>query len=469
MVGIAIRFDLGRYHANPWGSNVNDAASEWPPSPWRLLRALYSTARTNVTLGDRRAAIDRALETLASAPHPVFVLPAVAAAHTRHYMPESSYSERRPGDTAKVLDGFLAVDPQVEFVAWWDVALDAQAADALDAVASKLGYLGRSESVCSARMVAGAGPDNPTAAPLESSDPPDRELDLVDLLCPRPGQPLEALAVSVTELRKQRRLTPPGAERVTYTVAREEPHAKRPPAVKIDESPTLALYRLRGSARPGITEAMAAGQALRSALQHIYGDRNDGAASPTFSGRSGERPRSDQHRHAHYLALPDKQNRRIERLVVWAPEGFGPKEVEALAGLTHLSMHEIPEHLPTALAALASEHKLQLAELLGPATSWRSVTPFGLVRHPKRRRGEILDSPEDQVRRELAHRGLPEPKHVSLERGSWHRFRSSKMGQPRLERANVFGVHLRFSEPVQGPLALGAFCHFGLGLFGPVG
>lgn len=208
------------------------------------------------------------------------------------------------------------------------------------------------------------------------------------------------------------------------------------------------------------------GQALRGALQSRYGARNGGVASPTFSGRRGDEPRGDQHRHAHYLALPDLRGPRVGRLVVWAPEGFGAREVEALAGVSYLSMHEISERMPTALVALATESELRLRELLGPAQSWRSITPFGLVRHPKPRRGQLLDSPADQVRRELAQRGLPLPDEVILERGSWHRFRSSKAGQSRLDRAGVFGIRLRFSERVPGPLALGAFSHFGLGLFG---
>lgn len=465
MLGLEISFDLGRYHANPWGSHVNDAATEWPPSPWRLIRALYSTARTNVNLAQRRTVIDRALQALMDAPPPVFELPAVSAAHTRHYMPKANYSALHPGDTAKVLDGFLAVDPRTPLAAWWDTALDAEAADALSAVARGLGYLGRSESVCSARIVAGAGPRRVSAAPADSVETHDDEWELVDLLCPQRGQPIDTLAVSVTEMRRSRRLIPPGALHVTYSVSRVEV----PPATErikaVDAPPTLAVFRLRGSGRAAITEAVAVGQALRSALQHEFGARNGGVASPTFSGRRGDEPRSDQHRHAHYLALTGDEGPRVDRLVVWAPEGFGAHEVEALAGVSYLKMREIPERLPTALVALATESELRLRKLLGPARSWRSVTPFGLVRHPKVRGGQLLDSPADQVRRELAQRGLPEPDRVILERGSWHRFRSSKVGRSRLERAALFGIRLAFSEPVPGPLALGAFSHFGLGLF----
>lgn len=470
MIGLAIRFELGRYHANPWGAHVNDAATEWPPSPWRLLRALYSTARTNVGLLGQQAALDRALQTLMAAPPPVFELPAVSSGHTRHYMPLLSYSPIHTGATAKILDGFIAVDSQAELTAWWDTALDAEANDALARVARALSYLGRSESVCSARMVAGMGPEQISAAPAHSLDTHKGEWELVDLLCPSQDQPLDTLTASVTELRKNRHLTPPGTKRITYAVLRPEPPVRHAPRRSFDARPTLALLRLQGPGRPAITEAVAVGQALRGALQSVYGRRNGETTSPTFSGRRGDEPRDDQHRHAHYLALPGSHGQRIDRLVVWAPEGLGSAEVEALAGITCLrysSTHDQPERLPIALATLALQSDLRLPRLIGPCRSWRSLTPFGLVRHPKTRSGKQIDSPEDQVRRELTLRGFPEPEDVGLERGSWHRFRSSKVGQSRLERTRVFGVRLRFSEPIIGPLALGAYSHFGLGLFTP--
>lgn len=466
MVGIGISFELGRYHANPWGANVNDAATELPPSPWRLLRALYATARTDVRLEARRAAIDRALVTLVDAPPPVFELPPTAPAHTRHYVPLASYTERRPNAKARLLDGFLAIDPDAELTVWWDVALDADEADALAQTVRSLGYLGRSESVCSARLLTGAGPAQPSAEPAHAGAH-ESDWELVELLCPRRGSGIEPLAVSVTDMRRSRRLTPADSERVTYAVARPGSSVQRRTQRTQDASPTLALFSLRGSSRPAITEAVVLGQALRAALQNVYGARNDGASSPTFSGRGGDRPRTDQHRHSHYLTLPDRRSRRVERLAVWAPEGFGPTEVEALADASYLSVPGIPERLPLALAALAREPELQLPGLLGPARSWRSATPFGLVRHPKVRGGEPRDSPADQVRRELACRGLPAPREVGPLPGAWHRFRSTRAGQSRLMRASVLGVQLEFDEPVSGPLALGALCHFGLGLFTP--
>jgi len=404
------------------------------------------------------------LQALLDAPAPVYQLPQALPGHTRHYIPTASYSPAKPGETAKVIDSYLALDPDAPLRVWWDVDLDAEAAGALTAVASAVGYLGRSESICAMRFSIEPVPHEadlarPLAADEGGAGP------LTQLLCPEPGQTLESIAVSVTQLRKQRRVMPPGAQRVAYALpSMPEPVPERRHSGL--DRPTLGVLRLRGGSRPSITEAVAVGQALRAALQARYGDSNGKAASSTFSGRAGNLPRADQHRHAHFLSAPGKEGRRIDRLYVWAPEGFGEGEVAALAGLTYIRLHELPS-LQCALVGLGTAEELKLPDLVGPATAWRSLTPFGLVRHPKRRRGTLLDGPEDQVRCELEHRGLPGPAEVELQKGSWHRFRSSKAGGSRLERASLFGVKLRFDHPVPGPLTLGALSHYGLGLMVP--
>src|SRR5258708_31325108 len=36
-------FPLGRFHATPWRANpFDDPYGEWPPSPWRLVRAIVA-------------------------------------------------------------------------------------------------------------------------------------------------------------------------------------------------------------------------------------------------------------------------------------------------------------------------------------------------------------------------------------------------------------------------------------------
>ena len=43
MPNLVFRFPAGHYHATPWGNHVNEGLIEWPPSPWRVVRALLAT------------------------------------------------------------------------------------------------------------------------------------------------------------------------------------------------------------------------------------------------------------------------------------------------------------------------------------------------------------------------------------------------------------------------------------------
>lgn len=467
MVGIGIRFDLGRYHATPWAANVNDATVEWPPSPWRLIRALYATGRTHVGLARRQADVDRVLTELIRSGPPTFRLPPAAAAHTRHYMPRTNYSFTSPGNTSKVLDGFLALDPAAMVEVWWNHELDHDERAVLSALAGALPYVGRSESVCSATVLDEAPQAEPDALPLAQATG-NGDYEVVDLLCVDPDQPLDTVSMSVTELRRRRLRLPPGARRVRYAVRLQAPAATAHERRSALARPEIAVFRLRGGDRPAMTEAVMVGQVLRKAIQCRYGEGNERQASPTFSGHAGDRPRNDQHQHAHYFSTPDRHSKRIDRLVVWAPEGFGPAELEALERVTFLKFPGYPNPTPCALVAVGNPDTLEPLPIAGRSRRWRSLTPFGLVRHPKRRRGEIVDSPVDQVLAELRCRErFPEVEDVRLVKGPWHRYRSSKVGNTRLERARLYGVEIEFAEVVEGPVAIGALCHYGLGLFEP--
>lgn len=468
MIGLEIYFDLGRYHANPWTANVNDGQVEWPPSPWRVLRALYSAAHSNVALAVDHEAFTRGLRSLIDAPSPIFQLPPVTAGHTRHYIPKTDYSPLKPGATTKLLDAFLAVDPATPMWIWWEATPDAEAIDALRLAVRGIGYLGRSESVCSVALHTEREPsaEGVTVAPADEGAAEDHEL--IDLLCVDPGESVERVKVSITQLRRDKQHRPPGTSLVAYPVPPPFVQAgSRRAGRSAGATPTVATYRVRGTDRPALTDAVAIGQTVRKALQSRFGQATGGRASPTFSGREGDRPRASQHLHAHFMALPDRHGRRVDRLVVWAPEGFGAEEIHALATLTWLPRRDSKQGLRCALATLGRDTDLVLPELLDSAGTWQSLTPFGLVRHPKRRNGTIVDGAEEQIVRELGYRGFPEPAAVTLIKGSWHRFRSSKAGTSRLERASLVGARVEFSEPVRGPIAVGALSHYGLGVFTP--
>ena len=147
MFALVFRFPASRYHATPWGRNVNEADVAWPPEPWRLLRALIASYwrkgdRARWSENDLASLIDTLAGSL-----PEYSLPTGAIhAHTRHYMPTGGLDKGRP-KTTLVFDAFLRLPSGSTLVAAWPrVALEPEAFALAADLAHAIGYLGRAES-----------------------------------------------------------------------------------------------------------------------------------------------------------------------------------------------------------------------------------------------------------------------------------------------------------------------------------
>jgi CRISPR-associated protein Csb2 len=464
VIGLAVTFDLGRVHATPWGTHVNEAVSEWPPSPWRIMRALLAASYAHADLIEARPVLRRVLGRLAAAPPPVYVLPPTNPAHTRHWYPLPAWSPSAGDKTSLVVDAFLAIDPASELCVCWDTELQADERETLERVAAAVGYLGRSESVCTVRVV-DALTGEPNAMPADAAPDWADGARTVDLWTVSPEH-VDALDTSIADLRRAKRLTPDGVQRVPYVV--REPHASPEVARPADDRPTLAHLRMRGGARPALVDTIEVAHVLRAALQKRFDVLVGGGRSPVFSGHTADGAvRRDQHQHAHYLVGSDRGQRRADHLWIWAPGGLGPDELGAIASLRELRFRDVPEPCRVALVALGDTRSLVIPRLMGPSTTWRSVTPFVLPRHQKVRGGRVVDGPVEQIERELAYRGLPRPAEIELVRGSWSTFKVTRPGVSRRSARRSVGALIRFREPVLGPIVVGAYSHFGLGRFEP--
>lgn len=467
-VRLRVTFDLGRYHATPWGAHVNDGEVEWPPSPWRLVRALLAVSRTHVELAALRPAIDRGLQALIDAPPPSYVLPPSRASHTRHFVPSRKWLPTTPKEMKLLLDGFRVLDANVALEAWWRADLEPDELVALGETARRLAYLGRSESLCTATLQAAAAPASYHAVPLSQTTEPGAG-ELRELLCFETGATLEETAgVSVSQLRRERRRAPALTRHVSYLISEPLDPAPARRAPRGAARPTLARLRIVGADRPGLHEAIVVAEVARRALQSIYGRADQNATSTVFSGRDGDRMRTDQHAHAHYLLTSDPGSVRVDHLTVWAPEGFGPHEVAALAQLTELrDARAWPQPLRIALTALGTPDTIALPDLCAHTHCWRTLTPIVLTRHAKRRAGQTVDGPAQQIARELELRGLPRARRITRLDGAWHEFRAQRPTGRRASPAALVGARIELAAPTRGPIALGALAHFGLGLLVP--
>ena len=106
MTTIRLVFAAARYHATPWGRHVNEGVAEWPPSPYRLLRALYDVWQRKC-FELPAAAVEAVLQSLAASP-PISKLPRAVATHTRSYLSANSKdpTEEEPG--VRSVSGVLA-------------------------------------------------------------------------------------------------------------------------------------------------------------------------------------------------------------------------------------------------------------------------------------------------------------------------------------------------------------------------
>ena len=488
MIAIAFRFLAGRYHATPWERHTNEGVVEWPPSPWRILRALVA-ASYRLEPRPSRSDLDALVRKLADPP--VYQVPLGAVAHTRHYMP----TDDKP---KLIFDTFVAVgagadDDSAELiVAWPEVELDARQRQLLDDMLFHLPYLGRSESWVEARAVEWTGEGNVCVSEDGSSKARERIRlkalvseaayqvwkDSASKAAKHPVLPqttVEILEQDSARLQKDGWSDTPGTEWLIYGRPEEllsiKPSSRKAPLPE----PTFARYAIRSSVLPLLTDAVAIAERFRVALVS-HADGRGANAMAVFSGHNETGQPLIGNQHAYYLPADDDGDGRIDSLIVWAPAGFDAGACDALSSLSRVWGKDDHDLYVTLIGLGKPEEfggSLGGTALAGPARIWESRTPFILPRHPKFRRGVWVDTPEDQLRRFLNELGLSptrvEPIPATRIRGrqlEWFRFRRERTrGNGRKATHTGFGFRLYFEEAVSGPIAVGYGAHMGLGAF----
>lgn len=470
MIRIDLQFLAGRFHATPWGHHVNEGEPEWPPSPWRLLRALIASWKS--TAPDLPEQDIEALLKKLAAP-PLYHLPPATVGHTRHYMPQGGNA------TLLVHDAFVALEREEEAtrlsIQWEDEELTLQEKSLLDRLLSGLSYFGRAESWCEA--VRNEGAISPNAAPTDYELDPQVRYDVTNLLCPESDVTLSQLMVETSEIQKKGFNRPPGSRWVSYQRSRTAfaGGAKKPSERR--QRKHIAVYLIQSRVLPRRLETLPIGDWARMGINGKYGRLHDKAVSASFTGKREGNARQDQHQHAFFL--PDTaptprvlQHDRIDRLIVWSPDpdGFTEEELTTLKALRTFPdlRRRSEESEKFHLVPLALLDDTARPEVFGCSHTWVSVTPFLCTRHPKK---SGKDSPEEQVWRECELRGLPAPRvhRIDPDQGQspwvdFKRRRWRKDPPPDIPH----GFRLEFDEPVVGPIILGHSCHFGMGRFRPL-
>lgn len=460
---VALALPWGQYHANPWGSHVNEGSVEWPPSPWRLLRALYAMWRNRAPHLPAEA-VERVLNHLSTPP--VYAVPPFTEATTRHWFPDSHHGLDR------AIDAFVVTERDAVLGITWPADLEDADRVILAELLELLSYVGRAESVCEARLLPPhAEVEGRHCRPVVESQLAALDQSTLSVLVPQLPLKVEALTASTIEVRRAGFVQPPGSRWQRYERPTPMAHVAAPsPPPPQASAPKAAVWAIEARSRPALTSAVAVTDALRRACVSNHDDGRNGGPSQILAGKDANGRRLEGHGHAHYLALPgDHDSRKVGRLVVWALDGLGAPERAALARLTALKgQHLAHAGLRPMRLGLEGLGPVEAVApwLVGPAQHWRSLTPFAPPRHARRQQ-EWADHLQQQVSEELARRNLPAPRAVEVTPGSWLAFRRHRIRERLEDGRRATGLRIAFDHDVAGPLALGALSHFGLGLFVP--
>jgi CRISPR-associated protein Csb2 len=467
---LVLRFPWGRYHANPWGRHVNEGAVELPPSPWRLLRALYAVWRTRVPELDD-GTVHELLAKLAVPP--TFFVPRHGVSHTRHYYPDMVH---RSGTTStdRTLDVFAVFEHGAELGVRWPVELADDQRAALERLADAIPYFGRADSLCEGLLPSQWEPEShETWVPLDVADSVDEDAPVTSVLAPDLPLQLDALLARPVDVRKGGLLFPAGTHLLAYQRSGQTPRTRPQPRQRA-EPVTAVRFSVLQAGLPSQTDSLIYTDLLRQGALSKLGGLREERARTQLGGRTADDQPMAGHGHAHYLPLiPDDQ--RVNGLVVWVPNGLPDDELKALTSVDRLySKINSDWRLIVRVAEIGAPAQVAL-DLVAqrPATVWRSLTPFTPSRYPKRN-AAWLDYLHAEVTNELANRGLPTPRAVTLldeEWQPWRRYRpSARMRrdspQGQATRPAAF-LRIELADPATGPLALGHLSHFGLGLFVP--
>lgn len=528
MIAFAFTFPAGRYHATPWGRHANEADVAWPPEPVRILRALIATWwRKGDRDRFPQLILDDLIDCIAAEP-PHFHLPDAVHAHTRAFMPAPTEKKlifdafvrfdrgaevivAWPDVTLTVEQKALAVHllERIGYLGRAESWAEGRIADDWQGEANACPR--SSERVLSPDVVPVDVDVSLTASAwhdrrakilpdLESMGKAKREAIAGTL----PERLSAALAVDTGQWQKAGWSSPPPVRRIVYDRPPIGPLPRlprprrqtRPVSRRLPGVPEVARFVLAGRPRPRVEETLKIAEIARWALLRS----EDGVQTPLeLLGRNANGPLRDDPEHAHAFYLPEDADGdgAIDHLIVYCRKGFSDEARRRLDRLNRLWLaHGRPDQegdrgrkeWRLALEDIAAQAAFESSPLLGRACVWTSVTPYLKNRFDKRRPigfDALVDSYRSQIALEWQRRFSDEPSPAVsplTDSGPRQRFATrlepagvvrspldfsrtrSRRGGPQPDAAGGF-FKLTFNRPMDGPIALGWGCHFGLGLF----
>ena len=464
MLAVSVELLHGTFRGDPDGAANTGRLTrgEWPPAPSRLFAALVAADGT----GERSRVTDGSeLEWFERLPPPVI------HAHPQpwHQILQPRYVVKHEGTASKsthqeyvgrtgaLIRPGIRVTPRYPLVVYaWEASPPESTLASLRARAARVGYLGAADSPVRVRVLTQV----PGSVESEYAFRPDPGGDLA-ISVPAPGD-LRILDTMYETWCEH------GADvgRAHYPALRHQAPYRSPRSAAHGEPPAvLAWLRLdpavSGRRVSTVTELFKA--AVLSKHQEIHGEPPAVLHGHGFGDKGYEIAR--------YLALPDvgypRSRGRIHGLALWLPQGSDPVERQrcrdAALAVRRLTGRGVD-------ASVSSHYGEERPSAANPKR-WTALSQGWATAFPAihERRGDLRLA---EVSRWCRHAGLPVPvafraTREPLVHGAVDLAPAevNRPGRPGLPYSHV---ELRFAEPVQGPVVIGAGRQRGFGLCVPI-
>jgi CRISPR-associated protein Csb2 len=502
-------FPLGRFHATPWRVNpFDDPFGEWPPSPWRFIRAVIARWyqwRRETSGAFNVAELDELASALCDSSYR-FHLPVHArrGSPIRQYHPvefgwapankwKGKGKDRRPISqmraygTSLVQDNYWCVPRGEAGAIWWFLESEQWTpplAEALDRCLERIVYFGRAESLTSFHRADGHAP-KPNCELFERQVPnsvrvlvPERDATRADLECVTEAV-TRNVPLGARVMYAERPYRPPGREEPARFLARADCRLMQL-AIGWNVPPEpRAVVRLTARYRSAVVGELLGIKTGNRVRNWSAAESSVRTAIADMLGKDAKGQKLNGHRHTEFLAW--WEGSLPTRLLVWREaRPFDADEQEAVQ---RAAVHELSW---SAAGPDTDAWKVRLIPLdaavppppgfdSAPAAVWESLTPYVPVRHHLRNgKPRDTESLENQIRRELGRRGVLGVEQVEvreIHQPTWvavHIPRREAAARAFVGDRRGHWLRLKFHQPVVGPLRLGHSSSFGLGLFVPL-
>ena len=496
-------FPLGRFHATPWRANpFADALGEWPPSPWRLVRAVvsrwYQWQRETYSVA-QEARLDLLIRALCSSSYR-FHLSAVArrGSPVRQYQPvefgwnpagKKEAAVQRYG-TSLVQDNYWCVPRDRDGATWWFIDGDHwndDLVEMLDRCLERVTYFGRTETFSLLRRVEGPTPevncvlgDNATASSVPVLVPESTATrENVERITGDPDQVSRSIPTGAKMLHARLPKRSVTRDSVTEVFVQDERHLIQLAIGWNVAPPSRVVARLTARFRGGVLRELL--RIKTDGASTTWGDADEKVRAQVADmlGKDARGRKLEDHRHTEFFTWLEGAS--PTRLLVW--RGARPFDQDERLAIYRAASRDISWASAGPDTTSWKVRVVPLDSVVPPppgfdevcATDWESVTPFVPARHylrgGKPRESESIPS---QVQRELAARGLVATADgvevQAVDDAGWmavHVPRSERSKQAFIGDRRGYWLRLRFATPICGPVRLGHSSSFGLGLFRP--